>query len=939
MNRPHPSKKLTVDFTGKLWEFYAGYVSPEFLDNILNHIEEEISNKYFPFSAESNLLRIFTSVYDKSSFLNYCIKYPHCIEILVSISANSNYLTDILVRDPEYFYWISNPSTLKYRVDEKTFKNTVMNLSKSYKTFNAKANALRISRRKEILRIGVKDIFGNTDILEITEELSTIAKSISAVLFELCYSEVLEKYNCPGPKNNYCIIALGKLGGNELNYSSDIDLIIFYDKNSSLRIGKEYFEILNESVKLFIETASSVTSSGYIYRVDLRLRPYGRNSPLTGSIEEYLNYYESRGEDWERQMLIKAGFVGGSNSLYEKFINYLNPFVYPASFSHSPAEQIKNLKKTIERNLNSDENIKLVPGGIRDIEFSVQALQLLNGGKLKNIITGNTLVAIRRLLEAKLLAEKEADALTDSYVFFRRIEHYLQLMNDTQTHSIPTDEDMLNKLSSYLGFNSISHFQKKVNSSRKEIVKIFNSITGISGKQVKSKEFLQEVPFEYRSKAFKDLEYLREGKGIFNQKEFDIKSIKAFQRIETQLTEYLTSASNPDLVLKNFVRIIRHAHFPSIWYNEFSDKKFFFSFLKICEYSQKSVDLFAEDEELREYFLSKKVFEKITYNNISDLNVKKVLFILSVQFVLGKIDGQKVSKFLSSFLKTKMQDIFLNNFNFDKSSYFAAALGSFGTGEVTFASDIDLIFIVDKIENYPDVQKNFQNLLTKLKDELKPFEIDCRLRPEGKSSLLVWDLKSWIKYFEDRARIWEFQAMCKTNFICGNKKLYNRMINRLLQKLKTMNKNIIRKDLIEMRKKLYPPQISGFKGNLNLKKSPGGLSDLDFSFQYILLTHPDLFRQFLGKSFLYFKEKSKMVPAIIQKIIKIRDNYLFIKNLEIANQVLFNSALTSLPPDEGKKKLLSSFLGYQFVKVFENELNKVINSNKSFYQNVVTGKN
>ncbi len=166
-----------------------------------------------------------------------------------------------------------------------------------------------------------------------------------------------------------------------MNYSSDIDLVAFYDKNSFINKKVYYNQILSETILLFIETASKKTGSGFLYRVDFRLRPDGRNAPLCGSYLEYLRYYEMRGEDWERQMLIKANYLCGSKSLYNKFSDYISRFIYPTSFSASPIEQIKKLKSNIEKRNKSDENIKLVSGGIRDIEFSLQALQLLNGGK------------------------------------------------------------------------------------------------------------------------------------------------------------------------------------------------------------------------------------------------------------------------------------------------------------------------------------------------------------------------------------------------------------------------------------------------------------------------------------------------------------------------------------------------------------------------------
>ena len=300
-------------------------------------------------------------MYDKASFIGDCVKYPHYVEILISIAVNSNYLTDILVRNPEYFYWIVNPSNLNKNLNEDELKIDLSQNINSYKSLNAKLNFLRSQKRKEILRIGTKDILGINDLKTITEELSILLEASLHYLFSICYIEVLRKYNLQLDENSYCLIALGKLGGNELNYSSDIDLIIFYDDNISINNKKSFQEILIEAIYLFIESATAITSLGYIFRVDFRLRPDGRTSVLTRSLHEYLNYYESRGEDWERQMLIKAGFVSGIKILFDNFINYLQPFIYPSSFSISPLEQIKKLKINIEKNLKMKKILNLFP--------------------------------------------------------------------------------------------------------------------------------------------------------------------------------------------------------------------------------------------------------------------------------------------------------------------------------------------------------------------------------------------------------------------------------------------------------------------------------------------------------------------------------------------------------------------------------------------------
>jgi [glutamine synthetase] adenylyltransferase / [glutamine synthetase]-adenylyl-L-tyrosine phosphorylase len=925
-------KYLSEDFLKKLFQFSAGYISPESFEKLIKLIESEISRKYFTFSSESNLLRIITGMFDKISFLNDCIKYPHYIEILCSISANSNYLTDILVRNPELFYLIINPSRLKEKISTETFSDNIKNITSAYKSFDSKVNSLRTAKRKEILRIGVDDILGNSDLPEVTAQLSTLARGITSELFSICYEEIKSKYDIQLIKNQYAITALGKLGGRELNYSSDIDLIIFYDKNNEAGKGKLYSEILIETIKLFIETSTAVTSSGYIYRVDFRLRPDGRNALLTRSINEYLSYYESRGEDWERQMLIKADFVGGDFPLFEKFKNSIQPFIYPSSFLVPPSEQIKRLKINIEKNLTDEANIKLISGGIRDIEFSVQALQLLYGGKNIQLRKTNTLSAINSLETHKFLSKKESEIFKHSYLFYRKIEHYLQLMNDAQTHSIPAEGEIAEKLARFLGFKNFKQFRTKVLEKRNAVKKIYNSIVGADKSDSEISSPMSRIKFENKKNAEKDLLFLREGKGLLGEKEFDKKSIHRFQKIEPVLFDYLESSTVPDIILKNFVRIIRNATFASIWYEEFKDKKFFISFLRICEVSQKSVDLFAEDKVLREMFLTRKVFEKILKNNLAKLSTKQIVFTLAVQFTAGLITREKISATLSRYFFEKI-NLSAEKFFARKdinSPFFIAAMGSYSTNEMSFASDIDLIFVVKDLNNIPEAQKHFQNYLLKIKNDFKPFDVDCRLRPEGKSSLLVWDLESYNTYLLNRTRIWELQSLTKINLVHGDKIIFNEFIAAIKKRIEKETPENLKNEIAEMRKKLSSQGVSSISNIFNIKKSRGGIADIEFLLQYLILLNPGDFKKMQGKEIPKVVKFLSSLPNN-SEINILSNNFAILKKYEMINQNIFNTSLPSLPQDEKKLFLIAREAGYNSVKELQTHLSEIIKTNSALF--------
>ncbi|HQI41504.1 MAG: hypothetical protein B6D44_11875 [Ignavibacteriales bacterium UTCHB2] len=914
-------RNLSENFIIKIIEKAAGRISQKMLEDFLSAIETEITKHYFTRSSESNLLRIILSQFDFAFFVNECLKYPNHFEILLAISINSNYLTDILVRNPEYFHWIINPSILEYKTDKKYFNQTLDKSLSVYKSFESKVNVIRNFKRKEILRIGCKDIYLKQNISKTTKQLSDLAEVISSELFELCYSEILIKNNLRNVKNRYVIFSLGKLGGNELNYSSDIDLIASYDKNSFISKKINFNKLLTDAIHLFINTAGAITSAGFLYRIDFRLRPDGRNAPLCGSYLDYLKYYEMRGEDWERQMLIKANYLCGSKSLYNNFFNYLSKFIYPVSFNVSPIEQIKKLKLNIERRNKSDANIKLSQGGIRDIEFSVQALQLLNGGKYDTLKNGNTLTAIKLLKEKNILSDNEAETFTESYILYRKVEHYLQLMNDQQTHLIPESGELAERLAYYLGYKNLGDFKRKIQNSKEKVHSIYLSIFEQNVIE-ELKPDTSVINFFNLKRSEANLEYLRTGKGLFEQKQFDTRTTTSFEKIEPEIIEHLKNSFQPDLALDNFVRIIRSAHFPHLWYDEFSDKKFLNLTFQLCDYSQKAIDIFAEDKPLRDELLSRICLIPLTQIDISTLSLKQFLFRSSVQLTASILTAENFSKLYSNFLTNKISSV-INNNCIDKSwkdNFIVLAMGGFGNQQMSFASDIDLIFIVNDINSYPSIQTDFQKLLNMIRDNLKGLDIDCRLRPEGKSSQLVWDVEEYKKYFLSRARIWELQAFIKCRLLYGSKDIYKDFYSAYLDVIKSKNKTLIKSEMAEMRKKLLPVSYNIF----DIKKSKGGLYDIDFIFSYLHLTNQ---MTTLSKSSDDSIQKENMLNEL-------KRNFSFLKLVEIFNQNIFNTKSSKIPIDEIKLKKLSISAGFKTKENFLNKLDEVIHSNKKYFQTI-----
>ncbi len=916
---------FSESFITKLIEFTQGLITSDVFDKALRLMELEAGKYYFSSSSEANLLRIFNSLYDKHTFFNELVKYPHHAEILIAIAASSNYLTDIVVRNPEYLYQVFDQEYLAKNITSDALKKELQDGINRYFTFNAKLNFIRQFKKRYILKIGINDILYLNDLRIITEQLSCLAKSILSVLFELCYQETLSKY---GLKTNrqYCLCSLGKLGGNELNYSSDVDLILFYDENEYIKeIKKEYHEILSEATLLFIKSSTQITDRGYIYRIDFRLRPDGKYSPLCKAYSDYTKYYETRGEDWERQMLIKLDYVYGSFNMYQKFYQFLQPYIFPVSFSSSLKEQIKKMKYNIELHNKEKENVKLFQGGIRDIEFAVQALQLLNGGRFKELRTGNTLKAIEILYEKNLLKKDEKDLLIRAYIFYRKIEHFLQLMNDTQTHLIPSEGELLFKLCSYLKYDDEKKFKRELGEIRKQVRNIYNNILGGDDK---SEEInLEKIHFKDFNRAEKNLKYLRSGLGYFEQKEFDSKTIELFNQIEPALIKYLKKCSSPDITLDNFVKIIRASKFPSIWYSQFLNKYYFKNFLKICEFCSKAVDILILDKSVEEMFLSQEVLIKNIEDYISNYKINQLIFLLSIQFSLGLISTEKISSLICRYVDLRISE-FSSQYN-TKYNYFIGGLGSYGSYMLNFSSDIDLIIITDDVNKYSGIQDDFQKLLQNLQNELKPFDIDVRLRPEGKSSPLVWGVDSYRNYLETRARIWEIQSLSKIRFICGNKNLFKKFKSILINHIKLLDINYVIKEMLHMYRLIMKENIPRYDSSFNIKKQNGGLVTIDFLIQSQFFNKPTLQSK---KMINVIKSLKKIFPQEDYDLIY--NNYLFLRKIEFALQCIFNTSSVIFPATDEKKSMIASFFKIS-VEELQRKLSSVIKSNILLFEKYV----
>ncbi len=385
------------------------------------------------------------------------------LEVLLQLLSTSQFFSDLLATNPEHLEMLRIP--LRNSPSRAELREQLQGEVDAAFEDSAVLRAFRRFRQRQLLRIGSNDIIRDRPLEEITRDISRVADTALEVALATALRHVGNRLGEPittaGQPARCVILAFGKLGGKELNYSSDIDLMFLYDQEGATRgtrlssVGNDDFfaRVTTEVVRLL----SAHTDRGLAYRVDLRLRPEGQRGALARSLASTLSYYDTLGRTWERQALIKVRPVAGDIRLGEEFIKAIEPFVYRKYLGFAEINEIKALKRRIEHKTRrageAETEVKTGHGGIRDVEFAIQFLQLLNGGDLPEVRQRNTLKAMRALERAGCLTDQEYRALDDGYRFLRKVEHRLQLMFDLQTHRLPEGPDELRKLALRMGYS------------------------------------------------------------------------------------------------------------------------------------------------------------------------------------------------------------------------------------------------------------------------------------------------------------------------------------------------------------------------------------------------------------------------------------------------------------------------------------------------------
>lgn len=461
----------------------------QMLADIIEEVLQAAARSANPDQSLIYLERFSAAALNKARLFSYLKESPQIIELLARTLGGSPYMAEILIRDPHHFYWLTDPQTLGSVRRKRAIERELIQTLRVLETEQKQLDYLRFFKRREMLHIGVRDLLRLCPVEQTLTALSVVAEALISAAHWICASALRRELDISSSAfRRFTILAMGKLGGGELNFSSDVDLTFVYSAEGEQTGPIEAFDYFRKLSQKITAALNDLTAEGYVYRVDLRLRPEGHGSKVVNSLEEYQRYLQTRLRTWERLALSKAWPVGGSRSLASEFLAVADEYIYGLPFGDKELEAVRQMKRQIDQEMlkrdQKERNVKLGTGGIREIELIAQSLQVRFGGQFPEVRNRNTLRALGALCSQKIISAQECETLTTAYLFLRDVENKLQMVNDAQTHSLPRTHEELTTCARLLGYPGSDPFLRDYQDHTGKVNRIFESIDLILSRQL-----------------------------------------------------------------------------------------------------------------------------------------------------------------------------------------------------------------------------------------------------------------------------------------------------------------------------------------------------------------------------------------------------------------------------------------------------------------------
>ena len=841
--------------------------------------------------------------------------------------ARSLFVRQILARFPEHVEAmvqarpLSEPTTPEFLAERwQDYLATVTDESTLH-------SALRRFRREAQFRIIWRDLLRWADLAETVAATSAFADTCIEGALDWLYQEACEQSGTPWGEDpatgeeapqRMVVLGMGKLGGRELNVSSDIDLIFAFPDKGETRGGRRSIDNQTFFIRLgqrLIQALDQITADGFVFRVDMRLRPYGQSGALALSFAALEAYYQDQGRDWERYAMVKARVVAGDQAAGKVLMDSLRPFVYRKYIDFSAFESLRSMKAMIGREVRRkglENNIKLGSGGIREIEFVVQAFQLIRGGRDRELQQRELQVILSELEALELLPSKVVQELRDAYVFLRNLEHALQGMEDKQTQLLPEDPLSKARIALIMGFDDWSACESALEDHRRRVATHFANIIATDDDEEDndgaleegwqelwlaeldedaSVRWLDEHGFEDAKGSFGLLRELREDRTVQTLQTQGRKRLNQFMPV---LLDALTQVDNPSETLSRVLQLVeailrRSAYMVLLLENPGARTQL----VSLCSESPWIARQLAEtpllldellnaeslyhppakaelQDDLRQQML-RIPFEDLEEQMESLRHFKKAhLLRLAASELKGTLPLMKVSDYLTWLAEVVLEhvvDVAFANLvsrhgyprradgSVCETDFAIIGYGKLGGIELGYTSDLDLVFVhsadpelatdgeksIDNAVFYTRLGQRIVHILNTQTPSGLLYEVDMRLRPSGNSGLLVSTLQAFEKYQSQEAWTWEHQALARARGVAGCRdtlESFEAIRHDIL--CQQRDRASLRDEVVAMREKmrasLGTPE-SRQQDVFHIKHDVGGIVDIEFMVQYLMLAH------------------------------------------------------------------------------------------------------
>lgn len=808
-----------------------------------------------------------------------CLADSQRLGWLAVLFCSSRFLSEDLLKHPD---WILDISDITHALGRDDYSRRLREFLSQNEASKPGAAELAQFRRRELVRVAIRDLAGRATLEVITSELSSLADAILSRALSEAEAELTSRFGqplveAPGrPLAVFCVLALGKLGGCELNYSSDIDLMFLYSGNGETsgpsRISNR--EFFKKVANHLTSQLSNYTPAGQCYRVDLRLRPEGSHGEICISLAAARDYYQKRARDWELQMLLKARVAAGDEALSRALLDPLAPLIYSTTLDFSLVESLSETRQRIREKAAAKVSrvpkvdVKLTRGGIRDIEFVTQCLQRLHGNRQNAVKGAGTLSALCRLYENDLLSATEYNRLTNAYRFLRTAEHLLQLEEDRQTHTLPTDSLELEsfarrlfRLEPVAQIGASARLRRELNQHLENVQAIYERIVHAQRPLYYNSPLTYAIshdpasqPDDTHASALSQdlLDRLREAAPELSAR----LSAAGARSLKNGLADFLEGLleSPPDLKLfaghagvANWALVLFELS-PLLSRQLVRHPELLEEIQRAADYPGRRYAFEALAAPLTDiaglrWFFQREMFRTQVASVCLPEPVFKTLDQTSAlaEFIIARAYRIALEMALDHARRHSTND---KPFEDPQNELMVVALGRLGMREFDLGSDADLLFIV------PDEEIVRQRFWTRVVERLLEIlsgyseggpivSVDTRLRPEGREGPLVQSESKYVDYFDARAEAWEGIAYMKARAVAGDTDRATKFLTRLQQVdwRRYGQSGRSKLDLRQMRWRLQREQGA----YAPLKAGQGGYYDADFILMYLRLRGAGMF--------------------------------------------------------------------------------------------------